>query len=182
MKNALMILLLAVSLSAVEIPEKKQTTLGLYVNAREAYEMWQADMENVNVLDVRTEGEYIFVGHAPMAVNIPLKFLVGANSKGQPMMKLNEQFVQEVKAKFAETDILLIMCRSGGRGAAAVNMLAEAGFSKAYNIYDGFEGDVLDKEGSYNNGKRVLNGWKNSGAPWTYEIVPNLAYTVIDAN
>ena len=54
------------------------------------------------------------------------------------------------------------MCRSGGRGAKAVNLLAKAGYTKVYNIYDGLEGDTIDKGDSYNHGKRVLNGWKNS--------------------
>ena len=57
-----------------EIPKLKQTNLGLYVTAKEAYEKWQADPEKVKILDVRTPEEYIFVGHAEMAWNITLKF------------------------------------------------------------------------------------------------------------
>jgi hypothetical protein len=49
-------------------------------------------------------------------------------------------------------------------------MLAEAGFSDVYTITDGFEGDA-DK-----NGDRTRNGWKNSGAPWTYKLDPELVY------
>ncbi len=26
------------------------------------------------------------------------------------------------------------------------------------------------------DGKRMKNGWKNSGAPWTYELDPELMY------
>jgi rhodanese-related sulfurtransferase len=74
------------------------------------------------------------------------------------------------------------MCRSGGRSAAAVNLLAENGFTNAYTVCDGFEGDMLEKEDSYNNGKRVLNGWKNSGAPWTYDVDIELAYHVVNVN
>jgi hypothetical protein len=44
------------------------------------------------------------------------------------------------------------------------------------NIVDGFEGDALKIKGSYNNGRRLINGWKNSGAPWTYELDPDLMY------
>ena len=29
--------------------------------------MWQADPENVTILDVRTPEEFLFVGHPPMA-------------------------------------------------------------------------------------------------------------------
>ena len=54
-------------------------------------------------------------------------------------------------------------CRSGGRSALAVNALAKAGFTNVYNIIDGFEGDKVAEEGSLYLGKRMKNGWKNSG-------------------
>ena len=58
--------------SATNLPKAKQTALGLYLTAKEAYEMWQADPENVFILDVRTPEEYLFVGHPPMAWKIPV--------------------------------------------------------------------------------------------------------------
>ena len=53
----------------------------------------------------------------------------------------------------------------------AVNALAAAGFTKAYNIVDGIEGDLVQDPDSVYNGKRMKNGWKNS-APWGYTIDP----------
>ena len=53
----------------------------------------------------------------------------------------------------------------------AVNQLAAAGFTKAYNIVDGIEGDTVDDPESVFHGKRMKNGWKNS-APWVYGIDP----------
>ena len=47
-----------------DVPEAKLTSLGLYVTAQEAYEMWKADPERVKVLDVRMVEEYVFLGHA----------------------------------------------------------------------------------------------------------------------
>ena len=47
-----------------QVPQGKQTSLGLYVTAAEAYEMWKADPERVKVLDVRMVEEYVFLGHA----------------------------------------------------------------------------------------------------------------------
>src|SRR5574338_909421 len=55
-----------------EIPKAKQTTLGLYLTAREAYEKWKADPSHVMILDVRTPEEYVFVGHVGAAWNVPL--------------------------------------------------------------------------------------------------------------
>jgi hypothetical protein len=50
---------------AKDIPKAKETTLGLYVTAAEAYAMWQADPEHVCIIDVRTPEEHFFVGHPP---------------------------------------------------------------------------------------------------------------------
>ena len=152
------------------VPKKKQTVLGLYITAHDAFFKWYGNKQKVVILDVRTPEEYIFVGHAPMARNIPLKLLNQKETieKMTPVMELNPSFVSIVKKDYKVTDTILIMCRSGGRSAAAVNLLAKAGFTEVYNIIDGFEGDVVKDPGSYYSGKRVKNGWKNSGAPWTY--------------
>jgi len=152
------------------IPKNKQTVLGLYITARDAYFKWYGHKEKVVILDVRTLEEYIFVGHAPMARNIPVKFLNQKQTieKMRPVMEINPDFVSIVKKDYKVTDTILIMCRSGGRSAAAVNFLAEAGFTDVYNIIDGFEGDPVKEPESYYIGKRVKNGWKNSGVPWTY--------------
>lgn len=160
------------------IAKNKQTILGLYVTALEAFTQWHRDQTKIKILDVRTPGEYIFVGHAPMAANIPIRFLEPKVDAGnsRPVMPLNENFVEDVRKKFKPSDTLLVMCRSGGRSAAAVNMLAKAGYQNVYNIVDGFEGDALKIPGSYNNGRRLVNGWKNSGAPWTYQLDSQLTY------
>ena len=53
----------------------------------------------------------------------------------------------------------------------AVNALAKAGFTNVYNIIDGMEGDMVDDPESTYFGKRMKNGWKNSGLPWTYDVM-----------
>ena len=85
--------------------------------------------------------------------------------------RMNAAFVEQVREIAQPTDVLLVTCRSGGRSAMAVNQLAAAGFTKAYNIVDGVEGDVVQDPDSVFNGKRMKNGWKNS-APWVYDIDP----------
>ena len=166
------------SFAETSLPEGKQTTLGLYVNAKEAYIKWLSDPGNVKIIDCRTPEEYIFVGHAPMAYNIPSKFMTYNfdENKKKPVMKENPNFVELVKEKFGTDDKIMIMCRSGGRSAKCTNKLAEAGFKNVYTIIDGFEGDtVKDPENCY-NGKRLKNGWKNAGNPWTYNLESNLIY------
>ena len=159
-----------------ELPKEKQTTLGLYVTSNEAYEMWKASPEKIKILDVRTIEEYLFVGHANMAWNIPVFFQTYEwdSTKNNFPMKQNPDFMNQVKELFQPDDIILVTCRSGGRSAMAVNYLADSGFNNVYNITDGFEGDMLKDPESVFNGQRMLNGWKNSELPWTYNIDPNL--------
>ena len=163
---------------ASELPEAKQTSLGLYVTAREAYIMWRADPDKVKILDVRTPEEYIFVGHPDMAINIPLFFpkYEWDADKRKYGVEPNAEFVADVHEHFDPDDTILAMCRSGGRSAWAVNMLAKAGFKKVYTIVDGMEGDKVKEAGSVFQGKRMKNGWKNAGLPWTYDLNPELIW------
>ena len=160
-----------------EVREAKLTSLGLYVTAREAYEMWKADPERVKVLDVRMVEEYVFIGHAEGAVNVPVAFpkYEWHPDRRKYGFEINPDFIDHVKAVFKPDDTIVAMCRSGGRSAAAINMLAKAGFTNMYNIIDGFEGDTVNDPESVYHGKRMKNGWKNS-APWTYDLDPALAW------
>lgn len=163
---------LAVCANAGDIPQAKQTTLGLYVTSAEAYEKWQSDPETIKLLDVRTVEEYIFIGHAAMAWNIPFAFQTHEWDSGGNhfAMKPNADFVALVQEWAKPTDTILVMCRSGGRSAMSVNALAAAGFTNVYNILDGMEGDMVKDPDSLFHGKRMKNGWKNSGLPWTYDL------------
>ncbi len=51
--------------------------------------------------------------------------------------------------------------------------LANAGFKNVYNITNGMEGDKVTDPGSVFKGQPLVNGWKNSGVPWTYSIDPD---------
>ena len=157
------------------LPEAKQTVLGLYVTAREAYEKWRSAPERVAIVDVRTPEEYLFVGHPAMAWKIPLAVqdYEWDVDKGQFPMRPCPDFVDRVGLVAKLDDILLVMCRSGGRSAIAVNLLARAGFKNVYQVVDGMEGDVVKDPDSVFLGQRMKNGWKNSGCPWTYALTPD---------
>ena len=159
---------------AQELPKAKQTSLGLYVTAKEAYDKWLAAPDAVKVLDVRTLEEYLYIGHAPMAWNNPLLFQTNEwdAEKERFSMQPNSEFLSLVKEVAAPTDTIMVMCRSGGRSAMAVNKLAEAGFTNVYQITDGMEVDSIDDPLSVFKGQRLKNGWKNSGLPWTYKPDP----------
>jgi rhodanese-related sulfurtransferase len=155
------------------LPKGKQTTLGLYVTAKEAFDTWKADPDSVKILDVRTTEEYVFVGHPAMAWNVPFELQTYEwDTRKRLPMKPNPDFLAQAKAIAKPGETLLVMCRSGSRSALAVNALAEAGFMRAYNITDGMEGDAVEDPGSVFVGQHLRNGWKNSGVPWTYELAP----------
>jgi len=156
------------------LPKSKQTTLGLCVTAREAYQRWKAAPQDVMVIDVRTLEEFIFVGHPDMAWLIPFatQTYQWDDAKRMFAMRPLPDFLARVQKVAKPSSTLLVTCRSGGRGAMAVNALAKAGFTNVYNITDGVEGDEVKEPGSVFAGQRLVNGWKNSGAPWTYAIDP----------
>ena len=177
----------ATSLPISEVPESNKTSLGLYVTPQEAYAMWQADPEQVHILDVRTFEEYTFVGHLEMARNVPLLFPKydpkGPAIPGRPpgcYGELNPDFVPSVEEIYEPTDTILVYCATGGRGAMAVNALAAAGFMNIYNIITGLEGDRVDDPGSVYHGKHMRNGWKNAGLPWGYGFHPDLMWVEPD--
>ena len=158
--------------STTAIPKAKQTLLGLYVTAREAFEQFRDAPETVKIIDVRTPEEFMWVGHAPMAWKVPLiavTYQWDAEKMQFPAHPLPD-FVARVQRVATPDDTLMVMCRSGGRSAMAVNLLAQAGFKTVYNIIDGMEGDAVNDPVSVFHGQRLRNGWKNSGCPWTYEL------------
>jgi rhodanese-related sulfurtransferase len=157
-----------------KLPAAKQTALGLYLTARQAYEKWRAAPDHVTIIDVRTPEEFLFVGHPVMAWKIPVGTQTYAwdAQKGEFPMKLAPDFVSRVREVAKPADTILVMCRSGGRSAIAANLLAQAGFTNVHNIVDGMEGDAVSEPGSVYLGQRLVNGWKNSGCPWTYKLTP----------
>ncbi len=154
---------------SANLPQGKQTTLGLYVTAKEAYEQWKAAPEKVKIIDVRTPEEYLFVGYPPMAWKIPVaeQTYLWDSEKKHYALKPLFGFAARVQSVAKPTDTIMVMCRSGGRSAMAANMLAKAGFTNVYNIIDGMEGDGNGDSESVPQG-----GWKNSGCPWTKKLTP----------
>jgi rhodanese-related sulfurtransferase len=156
------------------LPPGKQTTLGLYVTAKEAYEKWKAAPDKIKIIDVRTPEEYLFVGHPDMAWKIPVaaqSYEWDAEKKQFPMKPLTD-FPARVSQVARPGDTLMVMCRSGGRSAIAVNFLAKAGFKNVHNIIDGMEGDANGDSETVSHAQPLKDGWKNSGCPWTKKLTP----------
>lgn len=168
--------------SAVEassLAAKKRTRLGLHVTAKEAYAALTS-RAGIYLIDVRTRAEVMFVGFPTVAAaNIPFmtldpRYPFDAKKRRYKMIP-NADFIAAVGRFLAAKGVdkgatLMLMCRSGGRAAKAVDALAKNGYTNVYSVVDSFEGDA-DK-----TGKRTVNGWKNAGNPWTYRLSPDIVY------
>lgn len=161
-----------------KVAEDKRTQQELYVSAMEAYDRIKTLGEKALFLDVRTRGEVAFLGMPTDAdANIPYMTDAGFkewDDKAQNFKLVpNGEFVRQVEdlvqqRGLAKDSPIFVMCRSGNRSAKAANVLHAAGFTQVYNIVDGFEGDTA-KDGP-RRGERVVNGWRNSGLPWSYKL------------
>ena len=87
------------------------------------------------LIDVRFGYELDEVGYLRQSHHIPLYM---------PDWEMNAGFVQDVAA-IAQLDTpIVIICRTGNRSCAAVEMLEEYGFTCVYNLMQGFVG-MLDQ-------------------------------------
>ena len=166
---------------ASKLPEVKQTKLGLYLSAPEAFKMKTDGGAKVLFIDIRTKGEFLFLG-TPLVtdMNIPYMEIDDPASwdkkNNRYAMSPNSDFVGAVSSlvgrqQLTKTDPIILICRSGDRSSRAANLLQEAGFTKVYSVIDGFEGDMSK------DGRRTVNGWKNADLPWAYKMTESQAYT-----
>lgn len=168
------------------LPEAKKTVLGKYLSAKEASEAVTAERGKVLFIDVRTGAELMFVGMTgEIDAHIPFVELAHPTTWDEKNKRLllvpNASFVAGVESALArkglgKTAKILVMCRSGDRSSKAVNALAAAGFDNVWSVYDGFEGD-LSKDG-----RRSVNGWKNTGLPWSYKLDPSKLSAIASGN
>ena len=121
---------------------------------------------NAVLIDVRSQAEYTFVGHPPMAHNIPWMLWNAEKYSFEP----NPRFGEDIVAKFDKDLPILFLCRSGGRSTSAGKKALSLGFKVVYNVVQGFEGS------KDNAGHRTVNGWKNAGVPYTFDVEERLKY------
>jgi rhodanese-related sulfurtransferase len=109
------------------------------------------------LVDVRSNEERVFVGYVPGSVHVPW-------ASGTALTR-NPRFARELEAKLGGKDkVVLLLCRSGKRSALAAEAFTKAGAPLAFNVLEGFEGDL---DGQQQRGK--LNGWRSHGLPWVQD-------------
>ncbi len=105
------------------------------------------------IIDVRSRAELDFVGRIPGSVEIVWK--------SYPGMLPNPDFIQQLTQKVPQDAVVMFICRSGGRSHETAMVATQAGYSNAYNVLEGFEGD-RDASGHRN----TAGGWRAAGLPW----------------
>lgn len=121
------------------------------VTPREAWALFSSG--DAVLVDVRTAEERKFVGQVPGTVHV-------AWATGTAMTR-NPRFVKELEARVQKTAVVLFLCRSGKRSALAAEAAAKAGFGAAFNVLEGFEGELNGAQQ-----RRHSGGWVVSGLPW----------------
>jgi rhodanese-related sulfurtransferase len=117
----------------------------------DAWALIQAD--RAVLVDVRSHEERKFVGYVVDSVHVPW-------ATGTALTR-NPRFLRELEAKVGKEDVILLLCRSGKRSALAAEAAARIGFTQAFNVLEGFEGD-LDEAGR----RGTLGGWRLRGLKW----------------
>jgi len=126
---------------------------------------WQMSQDNPRavLIDVRSNMEFLFIGHPAGAINIPWI--------DEPDWKVNPHFAAEVRKVLLggvschggdwDCAPVLLICRSGKRSLEAGELLLREGLSEVYNVEDGFEGELDD-----HHHRSTLGGWRHEGLPW----------------
>ena len=127
----------------------------------EAYQKLKEDPRAI-LVDVRSNMEFLFVGHPKGAISIPWI--------DEPDWKVNPQFATEVRKLLlgglschedSECAPVILICHSGKRSLDAGECLVKDGFTQVYNVLDGFEGE-LDEQ----HHRSSVGGWRYHDLPW----------------
>lgn len=133
------------------------------IGSRDAWDMMKTE-PGAQLVDVRTKAEWTFVGLPDLGALG--RQVLCLEWQAFPEMAVDPNFVAKTADQLARAGAdkdtpVLFLCRSGARSAAAARAMTAAGFTRAYNVSDGFEGEMDDQR---HRGNR--NGWKASGLPW----------------
>jgi len=114
-----------------------------------------ANLPKAQLVDVRTQAERDFVGYPTLGTHVEWETYPG--------MEYNPDFPAQLKSEVGadEDQVLIFMCRSGGRSAKAAEAMTRQGYPHCYNLMQGFEGDKDD-----NSHRATQGGWKFADLPW----------------
>jgi len=131
-----------------------------HLTPQEAADILQ-QVSNALLIDVRSNMEFLFVGHPKGAIHVPWI--------DEPDWCVNPDFEKEIRQLMLGgicdqgegSPPVILICRSGKRSLEAGNTLLKAGFHNVCHITEGFEGD---RDSDYHRG--TIGGWRFRGLPW----------------
>ncbi len=131
-----------------------------FLEPGEAWSMMQSD-PSVLLIDVRSDMEFLMIGHPQGAVQIPWI--------NEPEWTVNPQFVPEVRklllgrasGRARGTVPILLICRSSNRSLDAARALRDAGLEELHVVSGGFEGPLDDA-----HHRSTAAGWRFAKLPW----------------
>ena len=106
----------------------------------------------MELIDTRTLAERDLIGYVPGSVHLEWY--------DYPAKKRNEHFLDQLRARVEPDRPVAFLCRAGMRSKHAATLAAENGFTFAFDVLEGFEGDKNAQ------GQRIVNGWRVDGLPW----------------
>ncbi len=105
------------------------------------------------IVDVRTAAEVKFVGRVPGALHVQW-----------PGLPQSAAFIEALNPVVEREQAVLLLCRSAVRSHKAATVAAAAGYTAAYNVLEGFEGDLDEHQQ-----RGHFNGWRWHGLPWVQD-------------
>lgn len=119
---------------------------------------WGILSENpaATLVDVRTDAEWRFVGLPDLSgLGREAVCIEWVDTTGSP----NTNFGRDLRSRVPAGPVVFL-CRSGNRSIPAAQAATAAGITPAYNVLEGFEGN-LDE-----HAHRGGTGWRAVGLPW----------------
>ena len=142
----------------LEAATREARAAGLpYAGSVSPVEAWRlVESGRAVLVDVRSAEERKFVGYVPESIHV-------AWATGTSLTR-NPRFLRELEARVPKDAVVLLLCRSGKRSALAAEAAARIGFTGAFNVSEGFEGDLDDR---HQRGQR--GGWRVHGLKWVQD-------------
>ena len=127
------------------------------ITPQESWKLLAENPESV-LVDVRTAVEWSWVGVPDLSSLGRQVVFIEWNTAGGH----NQNFVADLIAAGVTPGErpVIFLCRSGNRSIPAAQAATAAGIAPAYNMLEGFEGQ-LDE-----HGHRGAAGWRAEGLPW----------------
>ena len=129
------------------------------VSSTDAWNILRDDPDAA-LIDVRTDAEFSYVGVPDLSSLCKEPLFV--SWKLFPAMDINTAFAEQLIQHGVNKDAqLLFICRSGVRSKSAAQEMTAKGFTRCFNISEGFEGDA-----DRTKHRGTIDGWKVAGLPW----------------